>query len=313
MAVCTASVLFAGCTSSPTTAKTVTLATHDSFVMSKELRQQFERESGYRLRIAKLGDAGALTNQLVLTKDSPVADAYFGVDNTFIGTPGFEKAASSYQKIDHADVCVNYDRKWFEAHSVAAPSSYLDLIKPAYRNLTVAENVTSSSTGLAFFAMTVGDLGEAKAFDYWKALKANGLKIDSGWESAYYTDFSGSSGKGNYPIVISYSSSPADEVRADGSSQTAALYDVCFRQSEYAGVLVNAKNRAGAWALIKFMREAAFQADLPESMYVYPTRAGVALPKTWATLTQLPNKVIETTITREQRAKWFSFWKQLVG
>ena len=29
------------------------------------------------------GDAGALTNKLVLTKDDPLGDVAFGVDNTF--------------------------------------------------------------------------------------------------------------------------------------------------------------------------------------------------------------------------------------
>ena len=308
-----ASIATAGCASEPEATRTVTLATHDSFVMSEALQQQFEHESGFKLRIAKFGDAGTLTNKLILTKDAPIADAYFGVDNTFLGTPGFAKTAGSYQKIDYADVCVNYDRNWFESHKVAPPSSYTDLIKPAYKNLTVTENITTSSTGLAFFAMTVGDQKQTPAFNYWRALKANGLKVDAGWEDAYYTDFSGSSGKGAYPIVISYSSSPADEVRANGESQTAALTDVCFRQSEYAGELVGAKNSAGSAALVKFMTEKAFQSALPEAMYVYPRLTSVDLPDNWAKFAPQPKRTIETTVTVSQRKAWFAFWKELFG
>ena len=59
------------------------LVTHESFVMSKELQQQFEEESGYDLVVKASGDAGALTNKLVLTKDDPTGDAVFGIDNTF--------------------------------------------------------------------------------------------------------------------------------------------------------------------------------------------------------------------------------------
>jgi thiamine transport system substrate-binding protein len=304
--------LVTGC-ADETSQKTVTLATHDSFVMSKALQQSFERQSGFKLRIAKLGDAGSLTNKLILTKAAPVADAYFGVDNTFIGTPGFNKVAAIYQAEDFADVCVNYDLDWFAKHGVAAPSTYLDLVKPTYKNLTVTENITASSTGLAFFALTVGDLKQTKAFEFWRALKANGLKVDAGWEDAYYTDFSGSSGKGAYPIVISYSSSPADEVRSNGKSQTAALTDVCFRQSEYAGLIQGAKNSAGGRALVKFFGSKEFQAAMPESMYVYPRLKSVALPESWARFAPAAKRTIETTVTVSQRKTWFDFFKQLFG
>src|SRR5262245_54865119 len=61
----------------------VVLVTHESFVMSKKLQKEFEQESGYDLVIKASGDAGALTNKLVLTKDDPTGDAVFGIDNTF--------------------------------------------------------------------------------------------------------------------------------------------------------------------------------------------------------------------------------------
>ena len=59
------------------------LVTHESFVMADELVAQFEEESGYDLVLKASGDAGALTNKLVLTKDNPTGDAVFGIDNTF--------------------------------------------------------------------------------------------------------------------------------------------------------------------------------------------------------------------------------------
>ena len=61
----------------------VVLVTHESFVLRDELVAQFEEESGYDLVLKASGDAGALTNKLVLTKDNPTGDVVFGVDNTF--------------------------------------------------------------------------------------------------------------------------------------------------------------------------------------------------------------------------------------
>ncbi len=79
--------LLAGRASETTTAsdasKRVVLVTHESFVLPKELQKQFEEESGYDLVVQASGDAGALTNKLVLTKDDPTGDVAFGVDNTF--------------------------------------------------------------------------------------------------------------------------------------------------------------------------------------------------------------------------------------
>lgn len=61
----------------------VVLVTHDSFTLPQELKAQFEKTSGYKLVVRQSGDAGALTNKLVLTKDDPTGDVSFGVDNTF--------------------------------------------------------------------------------------------------------------------------------------------------------------------------------------------------------------------------------------
>jgi len=78
-----AALALAGCTTQETTL--VRLAAHDSFAISDELIQSFQDETGFELEIIRLGDTGSLTNQLVLTKNAPVADAFFGIDNTFPG------------------------------------------------------------------------------------------------------------------------------------------------------------------------------------------------------------------------------------
>lgn len=62
---------FSSCTQSP---KTITLIAHDSFVMSDDLMGSFEETYKVDLKIVRAGDAGAMTNKLVLTKDAPIAD-----------------------------------------------------------------------------------------------------------------------------------------------------------------------------------------------------------------------------------------------
>lgn len=262
---------------------TVTIATHDSFVISDELKAEFESATKLKLVVVQLGDAGALTNKLVLTKDDPVADAYFGIDNTFISRAEDAGAIDSKEAVDFGDVCLNYDTYWFKQKGITPPSDFTQLVDAKYRGLTVLTNPATSSPGLAFLATTVAEYGPEGYANYWKQLKANDVKLAASWDDAYFVDFSGSSGKGKYPIVLSYSTSPAYEVRDDGKPQTASLNQKCFRQTEYAGVLKNAKNPGNAKALVDFLLADSFQKGIAESMYVYPAKLYPnGIPQSWS-------------------------------
>lgn len=295
--------------------KDLTLATHDSFVMDAAQIKDFNRKTGYNLKIVKLGDAGSLTNKLVLTKDSPIADAAFGIDNSFAGVA--TKAGIIDGKLvatDYGDVCFNYDRTWFESHKIAPPTSVRDLTNPLYKALTVIENPNTSSTGLSFLAASVEIFGAQGWPTFWTDLKANDVKVDDGWEVAYYTDFSGSSGKGAYPIVLSYATSPADEVRADGKSQTAAITDGCFRQTEYVGILKNAKNPQGAEKLVEYLLSPDFQKTFPTSMYMYPAVTGVEIPESWATFAGKTDRTYGDSLDiNANRKTWLSTWSEIFG
>src|SRR5690554_3488613 len=58
---------------------TLTLVTHDSFALADDTLQEFTSQTGVEVRVLASGDAGALVNQLVLTKDSPLGDVVFGI------------------------------------------------------------------------------------------------------------------------------------------------------------------------------------------------------------------------------------------
>jgi len=122
---------------------TLVVATHDSWAMSKEVMAEFRAESGITVKVQPQGDAGELTNKLVLTKDSPLADGVYGIDNTFGSravdegvltpyaaprTPPSAKGlrlpgagADRLAPIDYSDVCVNVDDTWFARHRLAPP------------------------------------------------------------------------------------------------------------------------------------------------------------------------------------------------
>jgi thiamine transport system substrate-binding protein len=307
------SLLLAGCAPAEQPATKVTLVAHDSFAISDESIAEFQTASGFDLEIIRAGDAGSLTNRLVLTKDSPIADVAFGIDNTFRGTADENGIIEGgLVAVDYADVCFNYDRAWFEKRGITPPASWRDLTKPAYNSLSVVTNPLSSSPGLAFLATTVAAFGEPGFEQYWTELRDNGVRVAAGWEEAYFTHFSGSSGKGDYPIVLSYSSSPAAEIREDGKSQTAALLDECFRQTEFVGILAGASNPEGAIALVDFLLSESFQNTMPGLMYVYPVNEKAVIPAEWAEFGPAARSTIgEDLSIATHREKWQTKWSAL--
>jgi thiamine transport system substrate-binding protein len=307
------SLLLAGCAPAEQIATKVTLVAHDSFAISDESIAEFEASSGFELEIIRAGDAGSLTNRLVLTKDSPIADVVFGIDNTFRGIADENGIIEGdLVPVDFADVCFNYDRVWFEERGITPPDSWRDLTKPAYNSLAVVTNPLSSSPGLAFLATTVAAFGEPGFEQYWKELRDNGVRIAAGWEEAYFTEFSGSSGNGDYPIVLSYCSSPAAEIREDGKSQTVALLDEGFRQTEFIGVLSGAKNPEGAAALIEFLLSESFQNTMPGLMYVYPVNPNAVIPVEWAEFGPSARSTVgEDLSISTHREKWQTKWSAI--
>jgi thiamine transport system substrate-binding protein len=291
----------------------VTLVSHDSFAISDESIAEFEAQSGFKLEILRAGDAGSLTNQLVLTKDSPIGDVVFGIDNTFRGLADENNLIDGLlEEVTHSDVCFNYDRLWFEANGLTPPSSWRDLVLPTYEGLTVVSNPLSSSPGLAFFASTVAAFGESGFESFWQQLRDNQVKVVAGWEEAYGIEFSGSTGAGDYPIVLSYSSSPAAEIRQDGKSQTVALLNECFRQVEYVGVLAGSKNVAGANALVDYLLAEPFQSTMPGLMYVYPVNPAASVPAEWAQFGPAASSTIGQELDiAANRSSWQDKWSAI--
>ncbi len=316
-----------------TPGSTVVLATHGSFNLPKSLIRKFRTDTGLKLEIRKSGDGGELTNKLVLTQDNPIADAAFGVDNTF-GSRALEAdvfAESDVElpdsaedqrlegdddgrlaPIDQASVCVNVDKAWFASRDKTPPSTLDDLTDPAYKDLFVVPGASTSSPGMAFLLATIAAYDDEWA-DYWTRLVDNGAKIVKGWEDAYFVDFTAGNaeGKGSRPIVLSYDSSPAFTVdEKTGESTTAALLDTCFEQVEYAGVLENAKNPAGARELVEFLLSPEVQAALPDNMYVFPVDDQVALPEAWAAHAEQPSDPHEVAPDEiaDKRDEWLTEW-----
>lgn len=342
------SFLLAACSSNETPAaetaesNTITLMTHNSFAISETVIAAFEAENNATVVLLPSGDTGAALNQAILAKDAPLADVFFGVDNTFLSRALAADIFEAYQSpalaavpdeleldstyrllpVDYGDVCLNYDVSWFAENGLAVPQSLPELTDPAYKGLLVVENPATSSPGLAFLLATIaqfGAEGDYTYLDYWADLRTNEVLVVNGWEDAYYGQFTVAS-DGERPLVVSYASSPvaefiyADPPVTEPPSATIVAPGMCFRQVEFAGILKGSQNRDLAEKLVDFMLNRPFQEDIPLNMFVYPANSEATLPPAFLDWSQLPTEtaVLPPADIEANRETWIEAWTDVV-
>ncbi len=340
MIICLSSMVFFSCLAmAGDPINEITVMTHDSFSVSKDVVASFETRHNCKIRFLKAGDAGAALNQAILSKNNPLADLFFGVDNTFMSRALdagiFEPYASPLLSqirddlkldpqnrllpVDFGDVCLNYDKKWFAQKKLRPPASLEDLVKPAYRGLTVVENPATSSPGLAFLLATVGHFGENGYLDFWKEMRANDVMITSGWKEAYWGCFSAAS-KGRQPIVVSYASSPPAEVyyakTPPDQAPTAAVTSdqTCFRQIEFVGIFKGTPKQDLARKLVDFMLDRKFQEDIPLQMFVFPANHSARLPEVFVKYACIADRPVQVPYAEiaAKREQWIEAWTDTV-
>lgn len=322
--------------------RVLTVMTHDSFDVSDEVVAAFQEACNCQVQFLRSGDAGLMLNQALLSSGNPLADIIYGVDNTFLSRAlegdilepyespvlaqidDYLKLDPSYRMlpVDYGDVCINYDKAWFEEQDLAPPKNLEDLTLPEYENLLVVENPASSSPGLAFLLATIahfGETGDYTYLDFWTDLRANGVLVTPGWEDAYYGNFTYAS-DGDRPLVVSYASSPPVEVHfAEGTFEEAPTGVVvgdgsCFRQVEFVGILKGTEQRELAEEWIDFMLGETFQEDVPLKMFVFPANTGAELPEVFRRFAMVPENPasLAAEAIEENREAWIQAWTQTV-
>jgi thiamine transport system substrate-binding protein len=327
----------------PTTAPaeepaTITLMSHDSFNASEDVIAAFEAANNIKIEFLRADDTGLALNQAILSKENPLADVFFGIDNTFFSRAIESGILEPYDSplladipddlkldpenrllpVDYGDVCLNYDVAWFAEKGLAPPANLEDLTQPDYVGLTVVENPATSSPGLAFLMATVAHFGEPGYLDFWQQMVEQDVAVTAGWEDAYYGQFSRYDGE--RPIVVSYASSPPAEVFFSeeplAQAPTASVIDdeSCFRQIEFVGILAGTEKRELAEKLVDFLLSQEFQEDIPLNMFVFPANQNAGLPEVFVKYTELPANpaTLSPDDIATRREEWINAWTGVV-
>ena len=305
-------------TSTDATPNEVTLLAYDAFTPQEGIFDAFTAATGAKVKVVTGGDSGVLVSKAILTAGTPEGDVLWGLDNTLLSRAQKAELLISYEPVDYGDICVNYDKQWFASRNIALPKSLEDLANPTYKNLLVTQDPVASSPGLGFLLGTIAHFGADNWQGYWKSLKTNGVRIASDWTTAYTIDFSGSSGKGKYPLVVSYGSSPPAEVlyaeKPIDAPPTAVIASTCFRQTEYVGALRGTRNPNNAKLLISYLLDVPFQESMPLSLFVFPTNQKASLPDLFTKFAVAPKNplTLDPANIEKNRDAWLNSWRDII-
>ncbi len=260
---------------------TLTVYTYDSFVSSwgpgPKLKEAFEAECGCTLNLVGAGDGAALLARLLIEGDRTEADVVVGLDTNLTA-----RAAASGLFAPHGietqydlpipwddPLFVPFDWGWFafvydKTRVSTPPASFEDLIAS---NLSIViQDPRSSTPGLGLLLWVDTAYG-ARAQEIWEGLAKQIVTVTPGWSEAY-----GLFLRGEADMVLSYTTSPAYHLIAEGDDTKAAapFAEGHYMQVEVAGMLAHARNPELARQFLEFLLSDTAQAIIPTTNWMYP-------------------------------------------
>ena len=270
--------------------------TYDSFVAEwgpgPAIEAAFEADCACDLRFVAAGDGAALLSRLMLEGDRTEADVVLGLDTNLTArarATGLFAPHGMTPDLDlpvawSDDTFLPFDWGWFAfvgRAGVAAPASLSAL---ADSDLSVViQDPRSSTPGLGLVLWADAALGDA-APDFWARMADNIVTVTPGWSEAY-----GLFLEGEADLVLSYTTSPAYHLIAEGDAGFAALPfdDGHYLQVEVAARLAASDAGDLADRFLAFMLTDAFQSVIPTTNWMYPAVTPAAgLPDGFETLIQ---------------------------
>jgi thiamine transport system substrate-binding protein len=304
--------------------KVLTVYTYESFIAEwgpgPKVKEAFEKTCACTVNFVGVEDGVALLTRLKLEGEGTKADVVLGLDTNLIAeaksTGLFVPADVDTSKVSvpggfSDDVFVPYDYGHFavvyDTKSMAEPpKSMKDLVEGDPSQKIVIEDPRTSTPGLGLLLWVKSIYGD-KAPEAWGKLKDRVLTVTPGWSEAYslFT-------KGEAPMVLSYTTSPAYHMIAENENryQAASFSEGHYIQIEVAGVTKMAADKDLARQFLTFMVSPTFQDIIPETNWMMPAAPTSApLPAAFDTLVH-PDKtfLMDPDTVEKNRKAWIDEW-----
>lgn len=263
---------------------TLTVYTYESFTAEwgpgPQVEKAFEAECGCDLAFVSVADGVALLNRLKLEGSGTKADIVLGLDTnltadakaTGLFVPhGADMAAvdvpggwteDTFLPFDYGYFAVVYDTQALET----PPKSLKDLVEGDPEQKIVIQDPRTSTPGLGLLLWVKAVYGD-EAPAAWAKLRSRVLTVTPGWSEAY-----GLFTSGEAPMVLSYTTSPAYHMIAEGTDryQAASFEEGHYMQVEVAGITTKGADNPHSARFMAFIATPAFQDAIPETNWMYP-------------------------------------------
>ncbi len=303
---------------------TLTVYTYSSFTADwgpgPAIKQGFEAECDCRLEYVATDDGVALLSRVRLEGKRSRADVVLGLDTNLMAearatglfaSHGATPASLSLPGGWSDPVFLPYDYGYFafvydRTALTAPPDSLRALVEGPSDEKILIQDPRTSTPGLGLLLWIRKVYGDDAGM-IWEKLAPRILTVSKGWSEAY-----GLFLKGEAPLVLSYTTSPAYHLIAEGEGKyaAAAFDEGHYLQVEVAAKLASSPNPELADRFLAFMLSQGFQKHIPTGNWMYPV-VGLesGLPGGFETLV---SPAIALTFTPEEvarnRKEWVQEW-----
>jgi len=304
--------------------KVLTVYTYESFVSEwgpgPKVKAAFEKTCDCTVNFVGVADGVALLNRLKLEGASSKADVVVGLDTNLIAeaketglfeASGIDASAAKVPGGFKDDVFVPYDYGHFavvyDTQTLKnPPKSLKELVDGDPSQKIAIQDPRTSTPGLGLLLWVKSVYGD-KAPEAWAKLKDRVLTVTPGWSESY-----GLFTKGEVPMVLSYTTSPAYHMVAEHSEryQAASFEEGHYIQIEVAGLLKNAPEKELGKTFLSFILTPGFQDAIPENNWMMPvTATSQPLPDAFNKLVQ-PTKtfLMSPEEVAKNRKAWIDEW-----
>ncbi len=302
----------------------LTVYTYESFTAEwgpgPKVKQAFEKQCNCTVDFVSVTDGVALLNRLKLEGASSKADvvlgldtnltfeagetglfAPHGIDTSGITIPGGYKD-NTFVPYDYGYFAVIYDSEALKN----PPASLKELVEGDPKQKIVIEDPRTSTPGLGLLLWVKSVYGD-KAGEAWSKLKDRVLTVTPGWSEAY-----GLFTKGEAPMVLSYTTSPAYHLVAEKTDRykAAAFEEGHYLQVEVAAQTTNGARNPLSAQFLSFMTGPAFQDAIPENNWMFPAaKTSAPLNPAFDTLVKPAKTLIfSPEEVSKNRKAWIDQW-----
>lgn len=302
----------------------LTIYTYESFTAEwgpgPQVEKAFEAECDCDLEFVSVADGVALLNRVRLEGASTKADIVLGLDTNLTAeaeaTGLFAPSGTDLANVNVPggwtdDVFVPFDYGYFAVvydteKLENPPKSMKDLVEGDPEQKIVIQDPRTSTPGLGLLLWVKAVYGD-EAPEAWAKLQKRVLTVTPGWSESY-----GLFTKGEAPMVLSYTTSPAYHVIAENTQryQAAAFEEGHYLQVEVAGITTTGAKNPLSQKFMAFMTGPGFQDVIPETNWMFPAgRTEKPLHPAFADLVQ-PAKTLAFSPEEvaENRKAWVDEW-----